>query len=73
VSLGSVEDASYRQFGIWQSLFNYGTIRLSTEGEETSYRFQYASNPKKQIAVLNNAIECFKNGRPIGSDFYEDD
>lgn len=72
VSLGSVEDASYRQFGIWQSLFNYGTIRLSTEGEETTYRFQYASNPKKQIATLNNAIECFKNGRPVLSP-YEDD
>ncbi len=70
VSLGSIEDASYRQFGIWQSMFNYGTIRLSTEGEETTYKFQYVSNPKKQIAVLNNAIECFKNGRPV---WYDDD
>lgn len=71
VSLGSIEDASYRQFGIWQSMFNYGTIRLSTEGEETTYRFQYVANPKKQIAVLNNAIEAFKNGRPVWYD--EDD
>lgn len=65
VSLGSIEDASFKQFGIWQSLFNYGTIRLSTEGEETTYRFQYVSEPKKQIAILNNAIESFKNGRPV--------
>lgn len=68
VSLGSIEDASFRQFGIWQSLFNYGTIRLSTEGEETTYRFQYVANPKKQIAILNNAIEAFKNGRPVWAD-----
>lgn len=73
VSLGSIEDASFRQFGIWQSLFNYGTIRLSTEGEETTYRFQYVANPKKQIAVLNNAIEAFKNGRPVWADDDEED
>ncbi len=65
VSLGSIEDASYRQSGILQSMFNYGTIRLSTEGEETTYRFQFVANPKKQIATISNAIESFKNGRPV--------
>lgn len=68
VSLGSIEDASFKQYGIFQSLFNYGTIRLSTEGEETTYRFQYVSNPKEQIAIVNNAIEAFKNGRPVGGE-----
>lgn len=65
VSLGSVEDVSFRQKGILQTMFNYGTIRLSTEGEETTYRFHYVSNPKKQVAILNNAVEDFKNGRPV--------
>lgn len=65
VSLGSVEDASFRQVGIMQTTLNYGTIRLSTEGEETTYRFYYVENPKAQIAILNNAIEAFKNGRPV--------
>ena len=68
VSLASIEDASYRQQGIIQSIFNYGSIRLSTEGEETTYRFYYVSNPKKQIATLNNAVEAFKNGRPVTGD-----
>ncbi|RYF28897.1 MAG: hypothetical protein EOO17_03605 [Chloroflexi bacterium] len=68
VSLGSIEDASFRQQGVIQSLFNYGSIRLSTEGEETTYRFHYVANPKKQIAVLNNAVENFKNGRPVTGD-----
>lgn len=72
VSLGSIEDASFKQFGIFQSLFNYGTIRLSTEGEETTYRFQYVANPKKQIAIVNNAIESFKNGRPVYGDVDDD-
>lgn len=65
VSLGSIEDASFRQTGVVQMLFNYGSIRLSTEGDETAYRFSYVANPKKQIAIISNAIESFKNGRPV--------
>lgn len=65
VSLANIEDASYTQSNIFQILLNYGSIRLSTEGDETTYRFHYVSNPKLQIALLNNAVEAFKNGRPI--------
>lgn len=65
VSLMNIEDASYSQRGPLQIMLNYGSIRLSTEGEETTYRFEYVANPKKQIAILNNAVEAFKNGRPV--------
>ncbi len=65
VSLANIEDASYTQHGIIQILFNYGDIRLSTEGDETTYRFTYVANPKEHIARLNNAVEAFKNGRPV--------
>lgn len=65
VSLANIEDASFYQHGILQHIVNYGSIRLSTEGDETTYRFTYVSNPKQHIATLNNAIEAFKNGRPI--------
>lgn len=65
VSLQNIEDASYSQDGILQQLLNYGSIRLSTIGDENTYRLTYVSNPKDQIDVLNNAVEAFKNGRPI--------
>lgn len=65
VSLFNIEDASFKQDGLVPLLFNYGTIRLSTEGDETTYIFTYVANPKKHIAVLNNAVEAFKNGRPV--------
>lgn len=68
VSLINIEDASFRQNGLLQTIFDYGSIRLSTEGDETTYRFNYVSNPKKQIATLNNAVEAFKNGRPVVND-----
>lgn len=65
VSLGSIEDVSYRRNGILQTMLDYGDIRLSTEGEETTYRFQYVEHPKRQTAILTNAVEAFKNGRPV--------
>lgn len=65
VSLGSIEDASFKQTGILQTMLNYGTVRLSTEGEETTYKFAYVANPRRHVAILNNAIESFKNGRPV--------
>lgn len=68
VSLMNIEDSSYSQKGILQTLFNYGSIRLSTEGDETTYRFSYVADPKNQVAVLNNAVEAFKNGRPVTND-----
>jgi uncharacterized membrane protein YdbT with pleckstrin-like domain len=65
VSLANIEDASYQRHNIVQNILDYGTIRLSTEGEETTYVFHYVTNPKKQIAILHNAVEAFKNGRPV--------
>lgn len=65
VSLANIEDASYQQNGLVPSLLDYGSIRLSTEGDETTYRFAYVTHPKQEIALLNNAIEAFKNGRPV--------
>jgi len=65
VSLGNIEDASFRQNSLIQHIFHYGTIRLSTEGDETTYMFTYVANPKEHIATLNTAVESFKLGRPV--------
>jgi len=65
VSLANIEDASFYQQGILQQIINYGSIRLSTQGDETTYHFTYVANPKRHIATLNNAVEAFKNGRPV--------
>lgn len=67
ISLGNVEDASFEQKGFMNRLFNYGCIRLSTEGEETTYQFAYCPKPKENIDILNNAVEAFQNGRPVES------
>lgn len=68
ISLANIEDASFRQHGILQHMLGYGSLRLSTEGDETTYRFSYVENPQKQLTLLNNAVEAFKNGRPFGDE-----
>lgn len=68
VSLSNIEDASFTQSNVIQQIFNYGDIRLSTEGDETTYRFSYVARPKEHVSILNNAVEAFKNGRPVGED-----
>lgn len=68
VSLSNIEDASFTQTGIFQQILDYGDIRLSTEGDETTYRFSYVASPKTHITTLNNAVEAFKNGRPVSDE-----
>lgn len=65
ISLTNIEDVSYSQSGILQMIFDYGSIRLSTIGDENTYRFSFVSSPKDQVARLNDAVEDYKNGRPV--------
>lgn len=61
ISLRNIEDASYTQTGIFQQLLNYGSIRLSTIGDEHTYTLTYVESPKDQISMLNRAVKSFKN------------
>lgn len=64
ITLSNIEDVSYEQNGLLQHLLNFGTIRLSTEGEETTYYFRYASRPKEQAAYIVDAQEQFIAAHP---------
>lgn len=57
VNLINVEDASDDKIGIIQQVFNYGTLRLSTQGEETTYHFYFVSNPSRIVGLVNDAAE----------------
>jgi uncharacterized membrane protein YdbT with pleckstrin-like domain len=57
VNLINVEDASSEQHGILEQFLNFGVLKLSTQGEETTYHFQFVSNPKRVVNVINDASE----------------
>lgn len=57
VNLINVEDVSADRIGVLQQLLDYGTLRLSTQGEETIYRFQYVASPNAVVHRINDATE----------------
>lgn len=57
INLINVEDTSKEQNGILQNVFNYGTLRLSTQGQETTYHFYFVSNPGHIVNIVNDASE----------------
>lgn len=56
IDLYSVEDASFRQDGIMQKLFHYGTLRLATVGDETTYTFKYSDISPKDLREVSELI-----------------
>lgn len=60
IDLVSVEDASFRQENIWQKLFHYGTLRLSTVGDETTYTFPYSDISSSDLKAVTDLISNIK-------------
>lgn len=56
IDLSSVEDASFHQNGILQNLFGYGTFRLSTVGDETTYTLNYANISAEELKAVSKLI-----------------
>lgn len=56
IDLASVEDASFRQDSLLQKLFHYGTFRLSTVGDETTYTFKYSDISPVQLRTVTKLI-----------------
>ncbi len=60
IDLIKIEDASFRQEGILQKMFNYGTFRLSTVGDETTYTFKYSDISSEDLKAVSKLISNAK-------------
>ncbi len=60
VELSRIEDVSFKQEGIVQSVLHYGTIRMSTVGDETTYTFPYVDTPTDEIQTISHLIHVIK-------------
>lgn len=64
IDLVSVEDASFHQAGLLQTFFHYGTFRLSTVGDETTYTFPYSDISSAELkAVVKLISEAKKKNK----------
>ena len=61
IDLKSVEDASFSQKGLLQKYFGYGTLRLSTVGDETTYTFKYSDISSSELKAVSKLISEAKD------------
>ena len=52
IDLSSIEDVSFRQNRLLEKIFGYGTLRLSTVGDETTYTFPCVKVAPKEISLI---------------------
>ena len=56
IDLTGVEDVSFHQDGIMPRIFHYGTLRLATVGDETTYTFKYSDITPEDMKAISKMI-----------------
>lgn len=65
IDLGWIEDVSYHQRGFFAAIVGYGSLRLSTIGDETTYYFIFTPDPQAVNMKINEIVFAVKNERPL--------
>ena len=65
IDLSSIEDASFKQDSLMQRIFHYGTFRLSTVGDETTYTFKYSDISPSDLRTVTKLISAAKEGKNV--------
>ncbi|MBQ1540269.1 hypothetical protein IIZ72_01770 [Candidatus Saccharibacteria bacterium] len=60
IDLASIEDASFHQNGFLQTMLHYGTFRLSTVGDETTYTFPFSDIAPSELKAVSKLISAAK-------------
>ena len=68
IDLVSVEDVSFKQAGLFEYLFEVGTLRMSTIGDETTYIFKYLDTPTDELETITHYVHIEKGEIPADSD-----
>ncbi len=68
IDLVSVEDVSFKQAGLFEHLFEVGTLRMSTIGDETTYIFKYLDTPTDELEIITHYVHVEKGEIPADSD-----
>jgi membrane protein YdbS with pleckstrin-like domain len=55
LSMANVEDVTAEQHGIFPTIFNYGTLKIETAGEQNNFVFIYCPNPNAYAKAILDA------------------
>lgn len=59
LSLENLEDVTFEQVNLIQTLFNYGTLKAETAGEHSKFQFPFCPRPQKCAVEIIEAHEKF--------------
>ncbi len=68
IDLVSVEDVSFKQSGLFEHLFEVGTLRMSTIGDETTYIFKYLDTPTDELETITHFVHIEKGEIPADAE-----
>ena len=68
IDLVSVEDVSFKQAGLFEHLFEVGTLRMSTIGDETTYIFKYLDTPTDELETITHYVHVEKGEIPADAE-----
>jgi len=54
--IDKIEDVTYRQGGLIQSFFDFGTVAIQTAAEKREFEFELVSQPSRLAKILNRLI-----------------
>ncbi|MBQ1528025.1 PH domain-containing protein [Candidatus Saccharibacteria bacterium] len=60
IELSRIEDVSYKQSGLLDHLLSFGTLRLSTVGDETTYTFPFVDTPDDELEFIAHLLHKTK-------------
>jgi len=66
LSLGNLEDVTYNQDGLIQSIFGFGTLRVETAGERSKFFFLFCPQPQQYARAIIQAHETYIAANPEG-------
>lgn len=59
ISLANVEDVTSHQKGFFANMFNFGTIKIETAGEQANFVFSFCPDPNKMSKIILDAKDDF--------------
>jgi membrane protein YdbS with pleckstrin-like domain len=64
LSLANLEDVTFEQSSLFQSMFGFGTLKVETAGERSKFQFPFCPNPRKCAVDIIQAHEGFMAANP---------
>jgi len=67
LSLGNLEDVTFEQESILQTMFGFGTLHVETAGEHSKFIFPFCPTPQKCAVEIIQAHEAYMEANPEGA------